>query len=74
MPPTSSMSTQLISGRELAAKLGLSPDTVRRWAAEGRIPSLRISANRRRFDWDLVLEALADHSRLKAQEVTHVPG
>ena len=67
------MSTQFLSGRELAARLRLSPDTIRRWAAEGRIPSLLISANRRRFDWDSVLEALGCRRAVERQEVADVP-
>jgi excisionase family DNA binding protein len=65
------MSTNLLSGRELAARLGLSPDTIRRWAAEGRIPSLLVASNRRRFDWDSVIRVLAEPPRHEPKEASH---
>ena len=38
----------------LAARLGLSPRTLRRWAAQGKIASHRLSARALRFDEDEV--------------------
>ena len=50
--------TKLITTRELAERLGFRPDTIRRWAREDRIPSLRVGEKTLRFDFADVLSAL----------------
>ena len=35
---------------EAAARIGIHPDTLRRWADAGRIPSVRYPTGERRFD------------------------
>lgn len=43
-------SQQLLTAGELAARLGVAVSTVRRWAREHRIPSLRLSRKVVRYD------------------------
>ena len=50
---------QHLTTYELARILRLSPRTVAKWAAQGRIPSLRVSKKGFRFRWDRVEAALA---------------
>lgn len=47
----------LLSTEELSERLNLHPQTVRRWAAEGKIPSIP-AGSKRRYDYDAVIEAL----------------
>jgi excisionase family DNA binding protein len=49
---------QLMTGGDLAKRLRVSADTVRRWAREGRIPEVRVSRKVRRFRETEVLAAL----------------
>jgi len=63
------MDTQLITAKELAARLRLSPNTIRRWAREGRIPRLRPSARVTRFDFDAVRLAIANDPATSAEKV-----
>jgi excisionase family DNA binding protein len=52
--------TNLLTTREVAAWLGLSPETVlRRWRA-GELPGYRLASNVLRFDPDDVLAYLRD--------------
>ena len=49
--------TRLLSAKEVAAKVPCSVRTVRRWAAEGEIPSVRFAKRGHLFfDWKKVLE------------------
>ena len=41
--------SELLTGRELAERLRVSPDTVRHWARIGRIPVVRYSSHVQRF-------------------------
>ena len=50
--------TELLDKVALGSKLGVAPETVARWARQGRIPAIRISAKVRRFDYAEVLVAL----------------
>lgn len=50
--------SSLLTGRELAERLRVSPDTIRHWARIGRIPVVRYSPRVRRFDLEAVLTAL----------------
>lgn len=56
------MNDELLTKEDLAARLRLSPATVQLWASEGKIPCVRISANRMRFVWGEVLERLKAES------------
>ena len=49
---------ELLSTRELARRLAVTPETVRRWAQDGRIPVVRASRKALRFAWPEVLSQL----------------
>ena len=51
--------TELLTARELAKRLRVSPETVRAWARRGSIPTLRLSRKVVRYDAEAVLAALA---------------
>lgn len=53
--------TEYLTTDELAAHLRVHPETVRRWARAGRIPSLKAGekSGDRRYDLDAVKAALA---------------
>jgi excisionase family DNA binding protein len=55
MDPT----TELLTARELAKRLRVSPDTVRSWARRGLIPTLRLSPKVTRYNVEAVLAALS---------------
>lgn len=57
---------ELLSMRQVAARLGVHPRTVRRWDAKGILPSLRLPSNHRRFrvaDVDRLLESAEEERR-----------
>jgi predicted site-specific integrase-resolvase len=58
--------TELLTANQLAEHLQIRPRTVRLWARQGRIPTVRLSPKVVRFDWGAVLAALRD--RAKSQE------
>lgn len=43
------MTGQLLTAREVAGQLGLSIETVLRWARDGRLPALQLSSRAIRF-------------------------
>jgi len=51
--------SELLTAKELAARLRVSPETVREWARLGRIPALRLSRKAYRYDLQAVLLALS---------------
>jgi excisionase family DNA binding protein len=51
--------SELLTTRELAKRVRVSPDTIRAWARRGRIPTLRLSPKVIRYDAQAVLAALA---------------
>jgi excisionase family DNA binding protein len=51
--------TELLTARELAKRLRVSPETVRAWAQRGRIPMLRLSPKVIRYNAEAVLAALS---------------
>jgi excisionase family DNA binding protein len=51
--------TELLTTRELAKRLRVSPETVRDWARRGCIPTLRLSPKVIRFNAEAVLVALS---------------
>ena len=52
--------SELLTADEVAEKLRVRPDTVRGWAREGKIPSIRLSHKVVRFDGDAVVQALTE--------------
>ena len=50
---------RLLSKKEIAEILGVSPRTIEAWLAQRRIPQLRLSPRLTRFDLPKVLAALA---------------
>jgi excisionase family DNA binding protein len=46
-----------ITTREACARLGVHPNTLRRWADDGKIPHYRTEAGQRRYDVDAYLRA-----------------
>jgi len=60
--------TRFLTAHELAEQLRVSPETIRAWARQGRIPRLRIGARPLLFDPDEVEAALRSR-RKKASEL-----
>jgi excisionase family DNA binding protein len=52
------MPTEYLTRAEVAALLGVSPNTVARWARNGRIPCQMTLGGHRRFDRAVILELL----------------
>lgn len=59
---------QLLTGRELARRLGASDRCARRWARLGYLPCLQVSGRVRRYDLDEVFAALRRRGLAAAQE------
>lgn len=59
MPPPS----ELLTTKEIAKRLRVSPDTVKRWVNDGWIPAIRPIPNRLMFEWEAVLEAVKTKGR-----------
>lgn len=49
----------LLTSRELAKRLRVSPETIRAWARRGHIPTLRLSRKAIRYNLEAVLAALS---------------
>ncbi len=58
--------SDLLTANEIATRLKVKPETVKVWAREGRIPTLRLSHKVLRFDLAAVVDALK-----KNQELAH---
>jgi excisionase family DNA binding protein len=68
------VNTELMTADELAKELRLRPETVKRMARDGKIPSLRISPKVLRFSMNAVLATLTQRKteiNLKSQGVNH---
>jgi hypothetical protein len=57
--------TELLTADQLAERLHIRPRTVKTWARQGRIPTMRLSPKVVRFDWVSVLAALRDRAKPK---------
>jgi excisionase family DNA binding protein len=58
--------SRLLTVREVAAELGVSPVTVYRWVTDGRVPAIRLGVGPRapvRIDPDELAERVAEWSR-----------
>lgn len=59
------MTPKLLDAKEVADRLGVTPETVYRMARKGEIPSVRFPTLVR-FDWDAVIRAgMTDEDRPK---------
>lgn len=65
------MQTELLTATELAGRLRVQVDTVRRWAREGRIPCLRPSPKVVRFELGQVVAAIRADQGVPGED-THV--
>jgi len=52
------MQNEILTAAELAKRLNLKPETIRGWARQGLIPSLRPTAKVLRFEMNRVLKAM----------------
>ncbi|HED52826.1 MAG TPA: DNA-binding protein [Phycisphaerales bacterium] len=50
--------SQLITTRDLARRLGVSSNTIRKWVRQGRIPCIRVGQKTLRFDAVAVMDSL----------------
>ena len=64
----------IVKTDELARQLGVTPETVRRWARRGLIPSMRVSPKVIRFDVDEVTRVLRDRGRKNTETGHRCPG
>jgi len=60
---------ELLTAGELASRLRVRPETIRRWSAAGLIPRLVISPKAIRYDWQAVQVVLAERAAAERQEV-----
>jgi excisionase family DNA binding protein len=49
---------ELLTAEELAGRLQVRPSTIRRWAREGRIPTVRLTPKVVRYDLTAVVDAV----------------
>ena len=61
--------TDLLTAEELAERLRLRPSTIKHWAQENIIPSLRLSGKVVRFDFAEVMQVLRSRA---AQTTPHL--
>lgn len=52
----------LLTAAQTGRRLGLTADTIKRWARLGRIPAIRVTGKTVRFNWDRVVAALEAQS------------
>ena len=55
--------SELLTAAEMAERLRIKPTTLREWAREGRIPSVRITPKVIRFDAEAVILSLSAQGR-----------
>lgn len=55
----------MLTADQVAERLHIRPRTVKAWASQGRIPTVRLSPKVVRFDWAAVLAALRDQAKPK---------
>lgn len=65
--------TELLTSEQLARRLQVKPETIRRWGREGRIPRVEISAKVIRFDAATVVEHLRDRMRERLDRTNKAP-
>lgn len=55
--------TELLDANRMSSILGIKPPTLRLWVKTKRLPCVRLSSNRLRFDPDEVMVWLKNHNR-----------
>jgi excisionase family DNA binding protein len=63
------LSAELLTADELAARLRVKPDTIKQWARRGHIPTVRFSPKVVRFNLSAVLAAI-ERQNQEARELT----
>ena len=66
--PTAKLPTELLTPRELATRLRISPGTLRKWAKDGLVPKVQIKPGTFRYDPAAVVEAMAKHGLMDDQK------
>lgn len=66
--PAAQLSKELLTPRELADRLRISPGTLRKWAKDGLIPKVQIKAGTFRYDPAAVAQAMAKHGLMDEQK------
>lgn len=59
--------SQILTARQLAARLAVTPATIHAWQRRGRIPCLRAGHREVRFEFEAVLAALRQHGKPGSQ-------
>jgi transcriptional regulator with XRE-family HTH domain len=59
----------LLTGREIAAKLRVTPRLISMWANDGTIPCIRISRKVFRYDLDAVIAAVGNRRQATIAEL-----
>ena len=59
----------MLTAEELAERLGLEPETIRRWAVSGLIPSYRCGKRVVRFDYDEVKQVMRNIGYVNIKEI-----
>jgi excisionase family DNA binding protein len=64
--------TRLLTTREVADRLALSPETVLRWTRAGRLPAIKLGSNAIRYREEAI-EAFLERSAVTVQTTLGVP-
>jgi excisionase family DNA binding protein len=65
---------RLLTGRVVAERLGVSTETVLRWARRGELPAVHLSTRAIRFPEDAIEEWIAERTTPTRGGVTHPAG
>ena len=60
------MNDDLLTAEQLAKKLGVKPDTVRKWHRAGLIPASRLTPKVIRYNLDVVVNTLKNRQQSRA--------
>ena len=66
-----SSTSELVTAEDLAARLHLSPETIRLWTRESFIPAIRITGKVIRYDTTEVVQALRRRSDERSEKGGH---
>jgi excisionase family DNA binding protein len=68
------MTGQLLTAREVADLLGVSPETILRWTRRGELPAVRLPGGALRYREDILDGWLTDHSTGGADSTLTIAG